>query len=123
MFFRSFLLVCSWLSLSAAGPQLSPDLVSEPSSCLPQAPLAFSPNGDAVNDRFSISLSCPYERYELQIFDRQGRLVARLDERNSVWEGAIEEQPASEGYYIWKLRVFFPGGESLYREGEVLLAR
>jgi gliding motility-associated-like protein len=69
----------------------------------PHIPDAFTPNGDGLNDRFTI-LGVPPEnitKYNLQIFNRWGQLVFSSTEITESWDGTLKGQDAAEGVYSW----------------------
>lgn len=70
-------------------------------------PNAFTPNGDNINDRFEIRISenCEMVTFNLQVFDRWGRMVfhtTSLDTELS-WDGKFENQDLQQGVYLFKL--------------------
>jgi len=63
----------------------------------------FSPNGDNINDLFSIEGmdKCPF--YSLRIYDRWGKLIFQSEEKNKYWDGTTstnEKSPDGTYYYI-----------------------
>ncbi len=96
--------------------------------CPIQAPNAFSPNGDRVNDRFTVyPPPCVAERFTLRIFDRWGGLVFEADDPTAGWDGHRGGQAAPGGIYTWVLRAELVNeyGEGVVVEegGAVLLVR
>lgn len=91
-------------------------------------PSAFSPNGDGVNDLFTIyaKQSSVLTIKSFQIFDRFGEKVfVREDfdpnEEPMGWDGRQKDQKMNPGVFIWKAEVEFIDGsiEELY--GDVTL--
>ena len=77
--------------------------------CDPQRlliPNAFTPNGDQVNDTFSV---VPFEGLEsiqeLTIYDRWGEKVYTGSGRTAAWDGTIAGKPAPPDVYVWRLVV------------------
>ncbi len=71
-----------------------------------QIPNIFTPNGDGRNDEFQIS-GDPLEYYELQIFDRWGRMVFQNNEMYGTWNGELEAtsgEAANENTYMYVLK-------------------
>ncbi len=64
-------------------------------------PNAFSPNGDGVNDLFTVS-GIEIISMTLQVFDRWGSLVYESTEEAAGWDGRINGDDASEGEYVWR---------------------
>ena len=85
-------------------------------------PTVFSPNGDEVNDYFSIY--GPYHQVEsFQIFNRWGGLVWEAKDSNQ-WDGTVNGQAAQTGVYVFLLRYTdLRTGESKWKGGEITLVR
>lgn len=68
-------------------------------------PNFFTPNGDAVNDEFTITGMSYYTQAEITIFDRYGKLIARLNSSNRSWDGTFNGNrlPADDYWYIVKI--------------------
>ncbi len=64
-------------------------------------PNVFSPNGDGINDYFEISTACDVQSAQVQIFDRQGRLIKESRQLNRIWDGR-QEHP---GVYIYRAQI------------------
>ncbi|MFW5659621.1 MAG: gliding motility-associated C-terminal domain-containing protein, partial [Bacteroidota bacterium] len=62
------------------------------------APTAFSPNGDGLNDRFTLP-TYGLDDIELSIFNRWGERLWQGDPRQQGWDGGS----APEGVYVWQL--------------------
>lgn len=73
--------------------------------CPLYAPTAFTPNGDNVNDYFTVRISelCNPVDYHLRVFDRWGRLVFESGDPNKEWDGTFDGSYIKEGVYIWRL--------------------
>ena len=66
-------------------------------------PNAFSPNGDQVNDFFTITSEFVL-RMDLSIFDRWGKVVYTSDDPLEAWDGKTPNgSDAPEGVYFWTL--------------------
>jgi gliding motility-associated-like protein len=82
-------------------------------------PTAFSPNGDNLNDGFTV-----YGQFvrsmKLQIFDRWGELLFST-EASEAWDGTHRGQKMPESVYIWKASITDLLGRSLTRTGSVAL--
>ncbi len=93
------------------------------------APNAFSPNGDGVNDRWTLYPGPAIENIiALEIFDRWGGKVWQLMEGAANfpingWDGTIDGQPAAAGIYVWSAQISLINGEVVSLKGEVLLVR
>jgi gliding motility-associated-like protein len=93
------------------------------------APNAFSPNGDGVNDQFTIYAGPGVsEIEELKIFNRWGGLVFEADSfppnlPGFGWDGRFRGEPAAIGVYAFYAEVSFIDGESVLIEGDLQLVR
>ena len=89
------------------------------------APNAFSPNGDGLNDRFTLHGN-PMVRAVtgLRIFDRWGGQVWAQEEGvTAEWDGLHGTGPASAGVYIYIARLDLRDGGEHEVQGSVLLLR
>lgn len=85
-------------------------------------PTAFTPNGDDLNDIFS-SFGEFVEEFDMEIYDRWGKLIFHGTDQQKGWDGRINGQAASEGVYVFKIRVVGYDGQVLTRSGSVTLLR
>ena len=70
------------------------------------APTAFSPNFDGVNDVFSLK-TLGIINEQLMIFDRWGNLVFQSSSSAELyWNGFYKDQIAPMGDYSWKLTYY-----------------
>ena len=92
-------------------------------------PNAFSPNGDEINDRFTLfGGENVVQINELQIFDRWGTLVFQNqdftpNDESLGWDGNFQGQPLNAGVYVYQASVSFSDGETVTFKGDVLLLR
>lgn len=68
-------------------------------------PKMFSPNGDLVNDFFSLAGADKLPQATVTIFDRYGKLITKLDRQNRSWDGTLDGRPlpATDYWYIVKI--------------------
>ncbi len=90
------------------------------------APNAFTPNGDGVNDYFSIQ-GAGIESYSLHIYDRWGKQVFHSNDINQPWDGRHRGRAMPAGVYHWLLD-YVGGGNTLLekvqrKSGQVYLLR
>jgi gliding motility-associated-like protein len=76
--------------------------------CVPVGPLiyapnAFTPNGDGTNDFFIVKGWFVAE-YNVQIFDRWGKLIFESNSMDVSWDGRFGGQDCQEGVYVWVIR-------------------
>jgi gliding motility-associated-like protein len=92
-------------------------------------PSAFSPNGDGVNDSFTLGLGKAAAALQsLRVYDRWGGLVFEgvdlpVNNNGAGWNGRIGEEPAPPGSYVWVAEVLYLDGVILQFQGEVMLLR
>jgi gliding motility-associated-like protein len=93
------------------------------------APNAFSPNGDGVNDQWTLYPGPAIDDIlDLEVYDRWGSKVWQLLESAANaplngWDGKIAGQLAATGVYVWLAQVRLINGEVVLLKGEVLLVR
>ena len=94
-------------------------------------PNAFSPNGDGINDNFSVQGKTPLVQriVRLQIFDRWGQIITDLTDltpnnTEEGWNGRdMSGQELSTGIYVYLVTVEFLDKKVLTFSGDVLLLR
>lgn len=91
-------------------------------------PNVFSPDGDGINDVFSVSFGSDLEVTSMAgtIFDRWGNLVYGSKERPFDWDGFFNEEPVMPGVYVYVIQIeYLFGGisrqETFY--GDVTVVR
>lgn len=75
------------------------------------APNAFTPNGDGINDYFTIK-GAGIEAFQLLIFDRWGRLVYTSNEPGQHWDGSMNGIQYPSAVYHW-IVTYTGGGQTL----------
>lgn len=94
---------------SAAGGQTE---VVNADDCNEEKPLfaipnVFSPNGDGINDVFSLSFNLPasIQNVEATIYDRWGNVVYAYSGLSFAWDGYFDGQSVSPGVYVYVIHV------------------
>jgi gliding motility-associated-like protein len=93
------------------------------------APTAFSPNGDGINDYFTLLAGPEVRRLQrLEVYDRWGGLLFRREsfapgDASLGWDGRAGGKPAAAGLYLWRAAAELIDGSLVERSGEVLLLR
>lgn len=95
--------------------------------CRFDIPNVFTPNGDGVNDVFSITSSCSNHRFSVFIYNRWGnliwtqsssRIVSATGRASSVhWDGYVHGSPVVAGTYFYYLE----SGERIYKGALTLI--
>ena len=92
-------------------------------------PNSFTPNGDGINDVFSIYGNDQVSRIRnLAIFDRWGNaLYARSDlpinDPSAGWDGTFRDEVMDPGVYIYVVEVELVDGTVRLYKGDVTLTR
>ena len=87
------------------------------------APNAFTPNGDGINDRFTIYAS-GITLELLQVFDRWGQLVFETSHPELGWNGKYNSQNAQPGVYTYYFKGYHQrSSTAIEKSGDVLLIR
>ncbi len=95
------------------------------------APTAFSPNGDGVNDIFSIALPAGASLLSCTVYDRWGNslsaavgvLNAPPGELLPVWDGTFRGNMVNPGVFVWQAEWRDMDGIEQLATGEVTLLR
>lgn len=86
-------------------------------------PSAFSPNGDGINDIFTIE-NPENQSIEIVIFSRSGELLFRSRGNNAGWDGHnLKGVPAPEGTYLYDIFAPLSGEGSQHQKGTIQLFR
>ncbi|MBK9106738.1 MAG: gliding motility-associated C-terminal domain-containing protein [Saprospiraceae bacterium] len=92
-------------------------------------PNIFSPNGDQINDYFTITSGTGLKEIEeLTIFDRWGNLVYQqfhfqADDQTASWDGSMNGKILNPGVYVYKLKVIYIDDRQEMRYGDITLIR
>jgi gliding motility-associated-like protein len=85
-------------------------------------PTAFTPNGDNLNDNFSV-FGQYVVGFEMQIFNRWGELLFSTTDIQSGWDGTYRGTDMPEGTYTFIAHITDRAGRTFKRSGSVLLLR
>ena len=66
-----------------------------------QAPTAFTPNNDGINDYFYLTITGYCEFESLRIYNRYGQVVFDTKSQDAQWDGKCNGQPMPVGTYYW----------------------
>ena len=92
-------------------------------------PNIFSPNGDGLNDRFTLFGGQQADRIaELKIYDRWGEELfsaedIALGDESLGWDGSFKGEPVNNGVYIFYSKVLFKDGVIELVKGDLTLMR
>lgn len=84
-----------------------------------ELPTAFSPNGDGLNDRFSVRFEDDLNQFDIKIFDRWGQLIYQSNDQYFEWDGAIDGQVSPLASYAYILKAETVSGRTIEKRGTV----
>ncbi len=101
-------------------------IAEEVCNCKVAIPSAFSPNGDGRNDAFQLVMEpeCPVSGYQINIYDRWGRLIFTSQDAAEKWDGSLDGVPLEVGSYMYFVQ--FESGtarEKHTEKGDITLVR
>ena len=79
-------------------------------------PSAFTPNGDAVNERFNV-VATGVVKMEWSVFNRWGLQIFHSDEDPNGWNGTYGGEKVPAGPYSYKVFIWLPDGLVEERRG------
>ena len=85
-------------------------------------PNAFTPNDDGTNDFFYLP-NGGYERLDIQIFDRWGKLIYASVDPNFQWDGKKNGVSVPEGVYVYSVTGTTFLGKVVKRTGTITVIR
>lgn len=85
-------------------------------------PTAFTPNGDNLNDIFTV-FGQYVVGFEMKIFNRWGELLFTTDDIHAGWDGTFRGIDMPEGTYTFIAHITDRTGRTFKRSGSVLLLR
>ena len=87
-------------------------------------PNVFSPNGDNINDFFLPVINCDrLDFYTMQIFDRWGNLLFESKQKDTGWNGKINNEYLNSGVYSFLIQYQLPGSAKKMKSGDITLVR
>lgn len=89
------------LSVTGAGGCYAQDTMSVLLLKEPIIPNAFSPNGDGINDTWEIGHLSTYFGATVEVFNRGGQLVHKINGYATGWDGKINGKPLPVGTYYY----------------------
>lgn len=73
--------------------------LGEDENCTPTITNFFTPNGDLINDLYTIE---GLNISEMIIFNRWGNVITILNEDQPIWDGSLNGTPCTEGNYFYR---------------------
>jgi gliding motility-associated-like protein len=91
--------------------------------CQISVPNVFTPNGDSINDVFSLQPTCTPDQYNFIILNRWGGVVYTATGPADKWNGKYNGTDCDEGVYFYVATYQFPLQEPKTIHGTVTLLR
>lgn len=91
--------------------------------CHMYLPTAFSPNADGLNDQLRVATRCELSQFEMEVYDRWGRLLFRSNQFDRGWDGYFNGQLLPPGAYPFVIRYTPEGRNPRVEKGVVNLIR
>ncbi len=88
----------------------------------PQLPLAFSPNGDGLNDVFHV-LGGTFTDFRFEIYNNWGKMIFETNDALVGWDGKHMDIEQPLGVYVWIYHVVTEDGEEYTGHGDVTIIR
>ncbi|GGH54176.1 hypothetical protein GCM10007423_60430 [Dyadobacter endophyticus] len=85
-------------------------------------PDAFTPNGDAYNERFEVK-GYFIKDFKMSVFSRWGEVIYHTDDIAEGWDGNVKTGKAPGGYYLYKIEATNATGQTMVKNGSFLLIR
>ncbi|GEM_PF-452020 len=85
-------------------------------------PNAFTPNGDGLNDIFSIPVG-KWNILKFEVYNRYGQLVYRNNLDNNGWDGTHNGISCDVGVYYYVISIALPDGTNTLLKGVINLIR
>ncbi|MBI1184270.1 T9SS type B sorting domain-containing protein [bacterium] len=85
-------------------------------------PNAFTPNGDGVNDIFSVG-TWGITNFDCHIYSRWGQQVAHSTDASNIWDGTFNEEPFAMDNYRYVIDATTTEGKQLHFDGTLVLIR
>ena len=85
-------------------------------------PNGFSPNGDGVNDVFSV-LGQDIQSVSTQIFNNWGQMIFNGTNQFTSWDGTYQGVGQPSGSYVYMINITFLNGTTVNETGSITLLR
>ena len=92
-------------------------------NCNVYFPSAFTPNGDQLNDVFKPAIYGQVTSFQMQIFDRWGKLVFKSNDASLGWNGTFNGFNYPAGVYVWQCTYQLRGKSVVSKKGTLTLLR
>jgi gliding motility-associated-like protein len=85
--------------------------------------IAFTPNGDGINDRWLVTNSQCLKSAKVEVFNRYGNKVFEDANYSNQWDGNYKGKPLPDGTYYYVVTYTLINGKPTYIKGNVTILR
>lgn len=85
-------------------------------------PNAFTPNGDGINDLFSLP-GGNWNILRFEVYNRFGQMVYQYSDNKAGWDGRYNAKNCDAGIYYYNVSLEFPDGTNRILKGDISLIR
>jgi gliding motility-associated-like protein len=85
--------------------------------------VAFTPNGDGINDRWLVTNSQCLKSAKVEVFNRYGNKVFEDANYSNQWDGNYKGKPLPDGTYYYVVTYTLVNGKPTYIKGNVTILR
>lgn len=93
------------------------------SNCYIAVPLAFSPNGDGMNDYLYPLNAYKATNLSFSVYNRKGQLIFTTKDWTKKWDGTFKGSPQDPGAYVWILQYENEVNKKILLKGTAVLLR
>jgi gliding motility-associated-like protein len=84
---------------------------------------AFTPNGDAMHDKWIVTSGGCTDRVNVAVFNRYGNLIYQKDNYTNDWDGTYNGKPVADGTYYYVVSFKLINGDKVQLTGNVTILR
>ena len=85
--------------------------------------IAFTPNGDGINDLWLITNGNCLISAVAQVFNRYGAKVFESKDYKNNWNGTWDGKPLADGTYYYVISYKLVNGKTVFEKGNVTILR
>ena len=105
-----------WLTTTIKNCKITDTIEVEDERATIYAENTFTPNGDGLNDTFTVK-SSGLTLFDMKIFNRWGEEIFHTNDLSTGWDGTFNGTPVRDGTYIWIVQYHKScNGEKLFKQ-------
>lgn len=86
-------------------------------------PNVFTPNGDGLNDYFTVVMDRGITILDFRVFSRWGQVVYNNESPDQGWDGTFKDKPSPSDTYAYIITIEYPDGRRETMRGDITLVR